>query len=130
MSYSMQFISTQVAKKFNEAIPGTPTENRVLIISPKEINSTKSGLIIPGQVKEGVPRKGVIIKVGEITEEYKTYRDLCRVGQVVTYGLYAGKELEFDQDLVMDEALAEIMGNSTITVLSLNEIVYSEFNRN
>ena len=38
-----------------------------------EVNQTRSGLIIPEQVKEGVPRKGVVVKSGEITEEYKTY---------------------------------------------------------
>lgn len=75
-----------------------PNRNRVLILSPKEVNQTKSGLIIPEQVKEGVPRKGVVVKSGEITEEYKTYRELVAVGRIVTYGLYAGKELEFETD--------------------------------
>ena len=72
MNYSMTFISPLVAEKFNQELPGCPTENRVLILSPKEVNQTKSGLIIPEQVKEGVPRKGVVVKSGEITEEYKT----------------------------------------------------------
>ena len=75
MNYSMTFISPLVAEKFNQELPGCPTENRVLILSPKEVNQTKSGLIIPEQVKEGVPRKGIVVKSGEITEEYKTYRD-------------------------------------------------------
>ena len=75
MNYSMTFISSLVAEKFNRELPGCPTENRVLILSPKEVNQTRSGLIIPEQVKEGVPRKGVVVKSGEITEEYKPYRE-------------------------------------------------------
>ena len=91
MNYSLSFISAMVAAQFDNQLPGCPTENRVLILSPKEVNQTRSGLIIPEQVKEGVPRKGVIVKLGEITEEYRTYRDLVQIGRIVTYGLYAGK---------------------------------------
>lgn len=127
MNYSMSFISTLVAEKFNQELPGCPTENRVLILSPKEVNQTKSGLIIPEQVKEGVPRKGVVVKSGEITEEYKTYRDLVKIGNIVTYGLYAGKELEFPTD-ELSPALQQLLEKNNLTVLSMNEIVYSEPN--
>lgn len=127
MNYSMTFISSLVAEKFNQELPGCPTENRVLILSPKEINQTKSGLIIPEQVKEGVPRKGVVVKRGEITEEYKTYRELVAVGRIVTYGLYAGKELEFETDK-LSPALKQLLEKNFITVLSMNEVIYSEPN--
>ena len=127
MNYSMSFISTLVAEKFNQELPGCPTENRVLILSPKEVNQTKSGLIIPEQVKEGVPRKGVVVKSGEITEEYKTYRDLVKIGNIVTYGLYAGKELEFQTD-ELSPVLQQLLEKNNLTVLSMNEIVYSEPN--
>lgn len=127
MNYSMAFISPLVAEKFNQELPGCPTENRVLILSPKEVNQTKSGLIIPEQVKEGVPRKGVVVKSGEITEEYKTYRELVGIGRIVTYGLYAGKELEFETDK-LSPALQKILEKNVLTVLSMNEVVYSEPN--
>lgn len=127
MNYSMTFISSLVAEKFNQELPGCPTENRVLILSPKEVNQTKSGLIIPEQVKEGVPRKGVVVKSGEITEEYKTYRELVVVGRIVTYGLYAGKELEFETDK-LSPALKQLLEKNVLTVLSMNEVVYSEPN--
>lgn len=127
MNYSITFISSLVAEKFNQELPGCPTENRVLILSPKEINQTKSGLIIPEQVKEGVPRKGVVVKRGEITEEYKTYRELVAVGRIVTYGLYAGKELEFETDK-LSPALKQLLEKNFITVLSMNEVIYSEPN--
>lgn len=129
MNFSLEFISTTVASQFNIQIPGCPTENKVLILSPKEVNKTVSGIIIPGTVKEGVPRKGVIVKLGEITEEYKTYRDLVQVGKIVTYGLYAGKEIEFETDK-LTPGLQQLLEKNTLTVLSMNEIIYSEPNNN
>lgn len=125
--YQLNLISTIVADLMAKCIPGVPTENRVLIISPKDVNTTKTGIIIPGQVKEGVPRKGVVLIQGEITEDYKTYKELTTRGKVVTYGLYAGKELEFDLDL-FPEPVHEIVKNSTFSVLSMSEIIYSEPN--
>lgn len=129
MNYSLSFISAMVAAQFDKQLPGCPTENRVLILSPKEVNQTRSGLIIPEQVKEGVPRKGVIVKLGEITEEYRTYQDLVQVGRIVTYGLYAGKELEFETDK-LTLGLQQLLEKNTLTVLSMNEIIYSEPNNN
>lgn len=125
--YQLNLISTMVADLMAKCIPGVPTENRVLIISPKDVNTTKTGIIIPGQVKEGVPRKGVVLIQGEITEDYKTYKELTTRGKVVTYGLYAGKELEFDLDL-FPEQVHDIVKNSTFSVLSMSEVIYSEPN--
>lgn len=127
MNYSLTFVSVAVAQKFNEELPGSPTENRVLILSPKEVNQTKTGLIIPEQVKEGVPRKGVVVKSGIITEEYNTYKDFVGIGRIVTYGLYAGKEMEFETDK-LSPALQQLLEKNTITVLSMNEVIYTEPN--
>lgn len=127
MNYSLTFVSVAVAQKFNEELPGSPTENRVLILSPKEVNQTKSGLFIPEQVKEGVPRKGVVVKSGIITEEYNTYKDFVGIGRIVTYGLYAGKEIEFETDK-LSPALQQLLEKNTLTVLSMNEVIYTEPN--
>lgn len=127
MNYSLTFISAMVAAQFDKQLPGCPTENRVLILSPKEVNQTRSGLIIPEQVKEGVPRKGVIVKLGEITEEYRTYRDLVQIGRIVTYGLYAGKEMEFETEK-LSPVLQQLLEKNTLTVLSMNEVIYTEPN--
>lgn len=129
MNYSLTFISAMVADQFDKQLPGCPTENRVLILSPKEVNQTRSGLIIPEQVKEGVPRKGVIVKLGEITEEYRTYRELVQIGRIVTYGLYAGKEMEFETEK-LSPALQQLLEKNTLTLLSMNEVIYSEPNNN
>lgn len=127
MNYSLTFVSVAVAQKFNEELPGSPTENRVLILSPKEVNQTKSGLFIPEQVKEGVPRKGVVVKSGIITEGYNTYKDFVGIGRIVTYGLYAGKEMEFETDK-LSPALQQLLEKNTLTVLSMNEVIYTEPN--
>lgn len=127
MNYSLTFVSVAVAQKFNEELPGSPTENRVLILSPKEVNQTKSGLFIPEQVKEGVPRKGVVVKSGIITEEYNTYKDFVGIGRIVTYGLYAGKEMEFETEK-LSPALQQLLEKNTLTVLSMNEVIYTEPN--
>lgn len=127
MNYSLTFVSVAVAQKFNEELPGSPTENRVLILSPKEVNQTKSGLFIPEQVKEGVPRKGVVVKSGIITEEYNTYKDFVTIGRIVTYGLYAGKEMGFETDK-LSPALQQFLEKNTLTVLSMNEVIYTEPN--
>lgn len=127
MNYSLTFVSVVVAQKFNEELPGSPTENRVLILSPKEVNRTESGLFIPEQVKEGVPRKGVVVKSGIITEEYNTYKDFVSIGRIVTYGLYAGKEMEFETDK-LSPALQQLLEKNTLTVLSMNEVIYTEPN--
>lgn len=129
MNYQMNFISAMVAEKLNELIPGTPVENRVLIITPNEIGKTASGLIIPDTVKEGKPRKGVIVKVGAITEEYQSYKSLLQTGIIVEYGLYAGKEHQVNENMVEDNPLLKnLLEKHSLTVLDLNEISYIEPN--
>lgn len=120
--YKLNLISTMVAQKLNEAIPGIPSMDRILIASPKDVETTSSGIIIPGQVKEGVPRKGVVIKQGFISEENNPYKDQTEIGRIVTYGLYAGKEVEFD--------LPEDLKNLDVkfSVISLTEVIYTEPN--
>jgi hypothetical protein len=49
------------------------------------------------------------------------------IGRIVTYGLYAGKELEFETDK-LSPALKQLLEKNVLTVLSMNEVVYSEPN--
>lgn len=102
---------------------GRLTENRVLILSPKDQEVTMGKIILPGR-EDSIPNKGVIISVGEITDEYKTYRELMTIGKIVTYGRYAGKEIDFDPNVVHKE------GDHKFTILSLNEILFIENNPN
>lgn len=131
MTIKLKQVSPILAKRVEAAIRnhGIPTENRVLILSPKDSETiTGSGIYIPGEVKEGVPRMGVIIQSGYITEDNKSYVDLVKTGNLVTYGLYAGKEKEFDNDL-FSEDLREVLSKYTFTILSLTEILYVEENK-
>lgn len=102
---------------------GYPTENRVLIAVPADPELKVGGLYIPNQNKEDIPRKGVIVQMGFITEEYLTYREL-KVGDIITYGMYAGKEIE--------PPIPEDIDTTDLKfyVLSLSEIIYIEHNFN
>lgn len=119
----LNLLSVEKAKWLNEKLKGvgTPTGGRVLIVSPKVTSETKtqSGLYIPqDHDKDAVPRKGVVIQVGYITKEQEVDYPGLQVGAVVTYGLYAGKELD-----VID------LPDQVTTILSLNEILYIETNK-
>lgn len=133
MYLHLNYISKSVAEIIAKALNanGIPTEDRVLIFSPKDQDTTQGSIIIPGTVKEGMPRKGVIVQVGHISETYKSYQvDSCKIGTLVTYGLYAGKEIEFDPNIFPEDIRGLITnGKNIFTVLSLNEIVYSEYNK-
>jgi co-chaperonin GroES (HSP10) len=118
----LNLLSVEKAKWLNEKLKGvgTPTGSRVLIVSPVVTADTKTkrGLYIPqDHDKDTVPRKGVVIQVGPITNEQREDYPGLQVGAVVTYGLYAGKELD-----ILD------LPDQVTTILSLNEILYIETN--
>ena len=122
MQIDLKLISTELATRFSQEILGYPTENRLVIVSRKGEKKTDSGLYLPEQVKEGVPRKGVVIAIGAITEGYTTYRDI-KVGNIITYGMYAGKEIE---PLMKSKELD--INDYLFNVLSLTEVIYVEPN--
>lgn len=119
----LNLISVEEARYLNSKLEGygTPTGGRVLIVSPTVTadTKTKGGLYIPQEHdKETVPRKGVVIQMSYMTPEQEIDYPGLQVGAVVTYGLYAGKELD-----VVD------LPNQVTTILSLNEILYIETNK-
>lgn len=128
MYIPLKFTSETEALKLSDkihSIGGRLTENRVLILSPNNQETVSGGIILPASRGEDtIPNKGVIISTGEITEEYKTYYDLIKIGKVVTYGKYAGKEVSFDPNLVGE------LGDYKFTILSLNEVLFTENNPN
>ncbi len=113
----LSVISNLVAEAIHREISklGIPSENRVLICSGEE-KVTKSGIIVPEMVEEGISKKGVIVQVGPLTEEYKLYRDYLTPGVIIFYGDYAGKELNVN--------IQSIPKGHKLRVLSINEIVY------
>ena len=119
----LNLISVEEARYLNSKLEGygTPTGGRVLIVSPMVTadTKTKGGLYSPQEHdKETVPRKGVVIQMSYMTPEQEIDYPGLQVGAVVTYGLYAGKELD-----VVD------LPNQVTTILSLNEILYIETNK-
>ena len=50
-------------------------------------------------------------------------------GDVVYYGLYAGKQLDLSFDLETYPELAEVVDNYDFTVLSLSELLFIEPNK-
>lgn len=127
--FNMNYISRVVAAQFEEVFTniGIPSNNRVLILTPNAETQTASGIIIPESVKEGKPRKGVIISRG-IMDDDSVAETITQVGNLVTYGLYAGKDLDIDTSL-FPETLQKILSRNTLTVLSISEIIYAEYNK-
>lgn len=117
-------ISMDQAKAIAHELSGNgfPTKGRILILSPTGEQKTKSGIIISQTVdKKELPRKGVIIQ--DNTEELS----LCNVvGTIVTYGMYAGKEIQLDDVL---EKVGISKDDYIFTVLSYTEVIYIETNK-
>lgn len=132
MFTQIRFVSEAVAERIRQAIlektGGFPTENRILILSPKDQEIKVGDIIIPGTAKEERPNKGVVIIAGEITEENKTYRDLVKVGRVVTYGMYAGKKIDFDKKIFEEAGITFGDDKHEFSVLSLTEVIFTENN--
>ena len=97
-------------------------ENRVLIFSPDQ-DEVVGSIIIPSDVKEGKPRKGVVIFSGVLDEYHRSYKPITQTGIIVTYGLYAGKEVDLSDMLSI-----ELPIKGKFTVLDTNELIMAEVN--
>lgn len=126
----LNYISVKTAEAIKAVLDGKvlPSENRVLVFSPGEEETSVGGIIIPGNVKEGRPRKGVVIISGKLDENHLNFEELTRTGLIITYGLYAGKEVEFDDELFSEE-LNSCISKGKFTVLDTNEIIMAEANK-
>lgn len=119
MDYKLKFLNKEELQKVRENLRGILPADKVLIISPKAYKSG-SGIIIK-QDTDALPRKGQIIQLpNQITEIFEGFKDILEVGQITTYGMYAGKELVMDYLNIPDQK------DYTVSVLSLNEIMYIE----
>lgn len=108
------------AKTLNEKLNkiGLPTVDRVVIAVSNNDFTTSSGIIIPGGNKEDVPRRGTIVQVGKISDDYQYFKELLQIGSIITYGNYAGKKIE-PEDIELE--------GFDLMVLSLTEICYIEY---
>lgn len=122
MNLENRQISVATANKIAEALKGKglPSPGRTLICSPTGENTTAGGIIIPGTANEkDMPRKGVVIQTNELEQIQE-----LPIGSVVTYGMYAGKEIQFSKELIPFINLE----NYKFTILSETEIIYIETN--
>lgn len=118
---NLNLISLSQARDIHEKLNGVgiPTNGRVLILSPTGEVQTQSGLFVPSdRDKETVPRKGVVVQMSNLSKEQLDDYPGLQVGSVVTYGIYAGKEVD----------VVDVTGQ-VATILSLNEILYIETNK-
>ena len=120
MNVIQNLLTKEAALRVCQNILGTPTEDRILLAVPKEDARTASGLIIPGK-PEDYPRKGVIVKMGLMEQDRKINKHL-EIGQIVTYGNYAGKDISFDNGYSLESV--------KFVVLSIEEVIYIEQNNN
>ena len=71
-----------------------PLGDRVVLKQLEAEETTKSGIVLPGQAKEK-PQQAEVIAVGPGTEEVKIQ---VAVGDKVIYSKYAGTEVKLDDE--------------------------------
>lgn len=121
----LNLISVKEAQEISKNLLGIPSQNRLLILNPMdEEKTTDSGLVLPSIAQENIPKKGVIVSLGPIDEEYDLMRENLKIGNVIIFGNYAGKEI--DPDFTRG---FEFSSPGKFYVLSLNEIIYIESNQ-
>ena len=114
----LSLMASQTVAQQLSTIGLPPTDKVVMAIVKEQEQRTGSGIIIPTKEVDGVPNRGTIVQVGFISDDYKYLKDHLTVGTIVTYGNYAGKEVEpdrFENDSIK------------LMVISLEEIMYFEF---
>ena len=72
----------------------TPLNDRVVLKQLVAEETTKSGIVIPGQNKEK-PQQAEVVAVGPGTEEIKMQ---VKVGDKVIYSKYSGTEVKLDEE--------------------------------
>ena len=72
----------------------TPLNDRVVLKQLGAEETTKSGIVLPGQNKEK-PQQAEVVAVGPGTEEVKMQ---VKVGDKVIYSKYSGTEVKLDEE--------------------------------
>ena len=72
----------------------TPLNDRVVLKQVVAEETTKSGIVLPGQNKEK-PQQAEVVAVGPGTEEVKMQ---VKVGDKVIYSKYSGTEVKLDEE--------------------------------
>ena len=72
----------------------TPLNDRVVLKQLVAEETTKSGIVLPGQNKEK-PQQAEVVAVGPCTEDVKMQ---VKVGDKVIYSKYSGTEVKLDEE--------------------------------
>lgn len=105
---------------------GLPPENRLLIAYYNDDVVSDTGLFIAEKGSDTIPKKGVVIQKGFMDSDCESYDKTISIGDVINYGLYAGKEIELD----LGETLNEKTKKFAFSVLSVTEVIYIQVNHN
>lgn len=98
---------------------GLPSPGRILLIIPTSEQVTTGGIIVPGLAEKELPRKGVVIQFNQL-ENFP----MMEVGTVITFGMYAGKEMNFQSEQIPCVDFSKYK----FTILSETEVIYMESN--
>ena len=124
VNIDFNLINQETAQLLNGAINGKSTENRlVLAVSTTEKKS--NGLIIPSVAKEEIPKKGVVIQTGPFTEDFENYANDIKIGDILSYGVYAGKQI-YPKFIGLDDET--VTQGLEFYIISVQEIIYIEPN--
>ncbi len=75
-----------------------PLDDKIVLKQLKEEETTKSGIVLPGQAKEK-PQEAEVIAVGPGgTVDGKEVKMQVSVGDRVIYSKYAGTDVELDEE--------------------------------
>lgn len=121
MNVDFNLIGYKKAKEISQALLGRPTENRVLLAVTQKDRKSDSGLFLPDNDKNELPKKGVIVSKGVLNDD--PIHASLNIGDVVLYGIYGGKE-------IYPEFTCKVEGIEDIKyfVLASNEIIFIEPN--
>ena len=74
-----------------------PLGDRVVLKQLKAEETTKSGIVLPGQAQEK-PQQAEVVAVGPGTEKVKME---VKLGNKVIYSKYAGTEVKLEEDYII-----------------------------
>lgn len=117
-------IDRKLALEIDANLLGRPTINRVVLAVNSSDRRSEGGIILPDNAKEEIPKKGVIVKMGP-TDGEDSICELVKVGDIVSYGIYGGKEVYPN---FLPNFNKEAVNNLKFYVLSASEIIYIEPN--
>jgi len=89
--------------------------NNSVIVKPDKLKKemTKSGIILPDTIEQGLPEQGNIVSVGNgVFKDNKLVPMEVKVGQKIMFKRYTNEEIEFEKEkylIVQEEDILAIL---------------------